>query len=217
MKDHKADLEGVKAPINLSRGWPSPDLHPNAALLEAAQHVLTTPSISVPGLQYGPDPGYEPLRKNISKWLSQFYSTGDDSERITISGGASQNLACALQVFSDPNVTKRIWMVAPCYYLASGIFRDAGFDGRLRAVPEGNDGIDLEYLEAEMEKLKDDEPRGPVSYENALFCLPLKTNEEAVTCTLFAVETLESTMASQHTAEPSSSSTTNLEHYANMI
>lgn len=37
-------------------------------------------------------------------------------------------------------------MVAPCYYLACPIFEDSGFRGRLRAVPEDADGIDIDYL-----------------------------------------------------------------------
>ena len=81
--------------------------------------------------------GYTPLREEIAKWLSEFYehptsesisslcsttpkhvgkeriATVPDASRICISGGASQNLVCALQVFSDPLVTTA-WMVAPC-------------------------------------------------------------------------------------------------------
>jgi DNA-binding transcriptional MocR family regulator len=186
----------VRRQINLLRGWPSPSLHPTSQLESAAQTVLTTPSISIPALQYGPDPGYEPLRVAISSWLSNFYSSPtslaptssqqeqvegevtdkaekpvqeavktslqnysgkDDLERICITGGASQNLACALQVFTDPGVTRAIWMVAPCYFLACRIFEDAGFAGRLRAVREDEEGIDLIWLEREIEILKEKE------------------------------------------------------------
>jgi DNA-binding transcriptional MocR family regulator len=156
-------MPSTKSPINLLRGWPSPSLHPTSALLSASQYALTHPAISTPGLQYGPDEGYTPLRYVLSTWLSSFYSVPDDPARLCISGGASQNMACALQVFSDPNITKRIWMVTPCYYLACGIFEDAGFTGRLRAVREDEEGIDIEFLERELEKLEHEEPRGPVS------------------------------------------------------
>jgi len=57
-------------------------------------------------------------------------------------------------------------MVAPCYYLACRIFEDAGFGGRLRAVPESPDGIDVDFLERElMRGGKDnfDSTREPVS------------------------------------------------------
>lgn len=136
--------------INLLRGWPSPSLLPAIQLQRASQTALSNPSISTPGLLYGPDDGYLPLRQGISKWLSSFYSCPDDPSRICITGGASQNLACALQVYTDPGITKAVWMVAPCYFLACRIFEDAGFAGRLRAVREDWEGIDVEYLEREM-------------------------------------------------------------------
>lgn len=152
-----------KTQINLLRGWPSPSLHPTSTLLSAAQYSLTHPSISTPALQYGPDEGYGPLRHAISSWLASFYSVPDDPARICITGGASQNLAAALQVFSDPNITKRVWMVAPCYYLACRIFEDAGFTGRLRAVRQDDEGIDVDTLARELKLLENEEPRGPVS------------------------------------------------------
>ena len=37
------------------------------------------------------------------------------------------------------------------YFLACGIFEDAGFAGRLKGVPEGEGGVDVAWLEKEME------------------------------------------------------------------
>lgn len=125
----------------------------------------------MPGLLYGPDPGFQPLRESIARWLNDFYSpaisgsplldgsgngkgtsveegaTGvrsEEAERICITGGASQNLANVLLVYSDPNVTT-VWIVAPCYFMACNIFDDAGLT--MRAVAEGEEGVDLEALE----------------------------------------------------------------------
>jgi DNA-binding transcriptional MocR family regulator len=67
-----------------------------------------------------------------------------NADRICITGGASQNLACVLQVFSDP-VKTRVWMVAPSYFLACRIFGDSGLE--IRAVGEGSEGVDLGALE----------------------------------------------------------------------
>ena len=80
--------------------------------------------------------------------LTQFYqpSSQISAERICITGGASQNLACILQVFSDPLFTRNVWMVSPTYFLACRIFEDSGFHGRLRSVPEDEEGVDIEYL-----------------------------------------------------------------------
>lgn len=134
--------------IDLLKGWPHPSLLPPRQLDQASADILSKPSNN-DVLFYGPDEGYQPLREEIAKWLHQFYKPSKliTSERICISGGASQNLACILQTFTDPIYTRNIWMVAPTYYLACRIFADNGFDNRLLAVPEDEEGIDLGYLE----------------------------------------------------------------------
>lgn len=118
---------GGKKIINLLRGWPHPSLLPVEAINKASQRAIKDPEVIVPGLCYGPDAGFEPLRESVGKWLGDFYgvSDGDRAERICITGGASQNLACVLQVFSDPGVT-RVWMVVPTYFLAMRVFEDSG-------------------------------------------------------------------------------------------
>jgi len=146
-----------KTQINFLRGWPNPSLLPASAIEKAAKQALSDPQVSTPALLYGPDPGYQPLRESIAEWLSGFYAPATkssyklsaDPERICITGGASQNLACILQVYTDPVVT-RVWMVAPSYFLACRIFDDAGLV--TRAVDEGEDGIDLEGLERILEQ-----------------------------------------------------------------
>ncbi|KAL1953496.1 hypothetical protein VTO42DRAFT_2749 [Malbranchea cinnamomea] len=159
-----------KPPINLFRGWPSPSLHPTSALSTASTHVLSNPSLSAPALGYGPDEGDPGLRHEIASWLTSFYDpvAGPVSaDRICITGGASQNLACMLQVFTDPAVTRRVWMVRPTYYLACRIFDDAGFAGRLRGVPEDDEGLDVDVLEEGL-KAAEEEAMGKIE-------TPLKT------------------------------------------
>lgn len=134
-------------PINFLRGWPAPSLLPASLLSSATQTVLQKQTEYTEYLEYGADEGLTRLRKGIAKWTAAHYGTTEDVERITITGGASQNLACILQSFSDPNATRAVWIVAPCYFLASGIFEDAGFAGRLKAVPEDEEGVDIEEFE----------------------------------------------------------------------
>ncbi|KAK4185927.1 pyridoxal phosphate-dependent transferase [Podospora australis] len=139
--------------INLLRGWPSPHLLPSELLRQAANRALSDPNIFVPGLQYGPDPGYQPLREELARWLARSYSSSgsaSDPEEICITGGASQSLAAILASFTDPGVTRAVWAAAPCYYLACPIFEDAGLGagaGRLRAVKEDGEGVDVTLLE----------------------------------------------------------------------
>ena len=141
-----------KGLINLLRGWPNPALLPTNQVKAAAAAALSEPHVSTPGLLYGPDAGYEPLRQQIANWLTSFYELAHPigSNRICITGGASQNLACILQVYSDPLYTS-VWMVSPTYFMACRIFEDNGFHGRLHSVPEDNEGIDVEYLSQAMQ------------------------------------------------------------------
>ena len=134
--------------IDLLKGWPNSALLPANQIKNASSLALSDADVSNPGLSYGPDPGYEPLRGNIAEWLSNYYQPSRRilAERICITGGASQNLACILQVFSDPLFTRNVWMISPTYYLACRIFEDSGFHNRLRSVPEDEEGVDIEYL-----------------------------------------------------------------------
>jgi DNA-binding transcriptional MocR family regulator len=103
---------------------------------------------------YGPDSGDTRLREALASWLSDFYAPDEPihAARITITGGASQNLGCVVQTFTDPVYTRNVWMVSPTYMLVFRIFDDAGLHHKLRAIPEDDEGIDMEYLKRELEK-----------------------------------------------------------------
>ena len=49
-------------------------------------------------------------------------------------------------------------MISPTYFLACRIFEDSGFAGRLRAVPEDEEGINIAFLEQQI-KVSEDEAR----------------------------------------------------------
>lgn len=151
----------TKKPLNFLRGWPAPELLPASLLSAACQRVLTDQKEYTPILEYGPDEGYPRLRQGVATWLARHYNVTPDPARICITGGASQNLACILQSFSDVNYTKAVWMVAPCYHLAAAIFEDSGFGGRLKAAPEDDEGIDLAVLESKIQALEEEEKSKP--------------------------------------------------------
>ncbi|KIX03149.1 uncharacterized protein Z518_06700 [Rhinocladiella mackenziei CBS 650.93] len=184
------------AQIDLFKGWPSDRLYPTSLLQTASHTLLSESSLSIPALIYGADPGPSSLLETLSEFLSDFYSSSwTNPSRLTITGGASQSLACILQVFSDPSYTKNVYMVAPTYFLACRIFEDNGFAGRLRAVPEDEEGINLERLE---HMLSCDElengwlDRCPIKrpfpnqklYQNILYCVPTFSNPSGKTMTL---------------------------------
>lgn len=143
--------------INLLKGWPNAALAPSNAVKTASNVVLSDLETSTLALRYGPDGGYEPLRVEIAKWLTAFYtpSTLIPSTQIAISGGASQNLARVLQGFTDPVYTRNVWMIAPTYFLACRIFEDGGFTGKLRAVPEDDQGVDIDFLRTKIKESED--------------------------------------------------------------
>jgi len=192
-------------PINLQLGWPSPRLFPSEQLAVATTACLTDPAVAKAALVYGPDLGYTPLRASIASWLSSFYnpSSGPISlERIAITGGASQNLASILHVFSDPVITRRVWMVEPTYFLACTIFQDAGFAGKLRGVRENDHGIDVEFLrKALLEFEEEDKEKKTLSefkpasqygkvYRHILYTTPTFSNPSAKTMSTAAREQL---------------------------
>lgn len=143
-------------PIDLFKGWPATHLLPINRLKEAATKKLSEKSILEEAFGYGPDEGHFPLRQNIAKWLSDFYAPAQpiEAERICITGGASQNLASILQVFTDPLRTERIWLPVPTYHLVYQIFEDAGFHGRMDGVPEDESGMDVDALEEALERFE---------------------------------------------------------------
>ncbi|KAI7265746.1 PLP-dependent transferase [Hortaea werneckii] len=191
----------AQEPINLMRGWPHPSLLPASQIQLAATTALSDPTIAQPGLLYGPDEGYEPCRSAIATWLTTFYRPSKGpitAARICMSGGASQNLGCILSTFSDPGYTRNVWIVAPAYMLAFRVFsQDAGFAGRLRAVPEDEEGIDIAYLREELEKSEKQaeeqgvgEPKYKPSrpwakvYKQIIYCVPTFANPSSRTMSL---------------------------------
>ncbi|KAJ5654233.1 aminotransferase [Penicillium lividum] len=133
-------------PINFVWGKPAPSLLPVVDLSASIQEVLTDSAAATDALEYGDPAGPIALRRQVATSLSTFYRTPNAADEICITGGSSQGLVTVLQVLADPLRTKRVWLVAPCFHLVCRVLEDAGFTGKLRAVPETQTGIDLEYL-----------------------------------------------------------------------
>lgn len=194
-----AESSSPKPFIDLVRGWPHTSLLPIDLIKEAAHAVLSDPSVAHAGLLYGPDPGYEPCREAVASWLTSAYQTSSPigPDRICVTGGASQNLGNVLSVYSDPEYTRAIWIVVPGYMLAFRVFEDAGFDTKLRAVPEDAQGLDIAYLRREIarseemaQKQGNNTPRFKPRrerakvYKHILYCVPSFSNPSSRTMSL---------------------------------
>lgn len=145
--------------INLQLGWPSPHLFPAASLSTSASAVLTDFDASTAALVYGPSRGHALLRSSLAQWLGRMYYRNPDEipeSRVCIAGGASQNLGSILLKFTDSMYTRSVWMVEPTYFLACPIFEDCGLAGKLRGVPEDEEGIDIAFLRAGLARAEDD-------------------------------------------------------------
>ncbi|KAF5689900.1 plp-dependent transferase [Fusarium circinatum] len=183
--------------INLQLGWPSPSLFPALQLLQGASKVLQSEDKLTSALIYGPDAGYEPLRKAIATWLSSCYSVCPpvSSERICITSGASASLHNILSKFTEPGYTRRIWMIEPSYFLACPIFTDNGFEGRLRGVPEDDQGLDIGFLRKALEQVEQDTTHPTVPhiktsstryklYKHIIYAVPTFSNPSGKTMSL---------------------------------
>ncbi|KAG7128330.1 hypothetical protein HYQ44_014933 [Verticillium longisporum] len=186
--------QGQARPIDLARGWPSLDMLPSHLLSEAAVETLKDPSKYLPALQYGDDAGYGPLRKEIASWISNVDGRAHLPEHVCVTAGASLGMASILQIFTDPSITRAVWIVAPVYHLSFGMFKDAGFEDRLISVPEETDGIDLEWLEIQLAKCDEDYSQPYLStrkpgpgrkfYRHVIYTVPTCANPSGRTMSL---------------------------------
>jgi DNA-binding transcriptional MocR family regulator len=60
-------------------------------------------------------------------------------------------------------------MISPSYMLAFRVFDDSGFHKKLRAVPEDEEGIDIQYLR---DQIKKSEEKAKAKGNNEPVCSP---------------------------------------------
>ncbi|CAK7902538.1 hypothetical protein CAAN1_16S03708 [[Candida] anglica] len=152
--------------INFLKGHPTHSLLPAKEIASAYEKVLLhtdyksyeTDPLNQHPLSYGTDPGNHDTRAAIAGWNDKsFGRSGTDPNCINLTGGASYGFANILASFTDvgSGITKRAFIVSPCYYLINGAFIDAGYEGKLTAINEtpGQEyEIDLETLEQDLIK-----------------------------------------------------------------
>lgn len=137
--------------IDLRKGSPAAELIPFDILNASFLDIIQNRSLRSKVLDYGPNAGDTHVRGVIAVWLSRrYFNAHPSSARISVTGGASQNLACILQCYTSPEYTHSVYLVAPTYHLVCDIFKDHHYAGRLKAIPEDDQGLNIEFLDETM-------------------------------------------------------------------
>lgn len=122
-------------PINFTRGVPANESFPTAELAAAAAAVLQGQAEAV--LQYGPAPGFHPMRE----WLAQWQ--GVDTENVILGNGSLQIVEfLCLHAVRPGDV---VFTESPTYDRTLTLLRRHG--AKVVGIPLESDGPDLAALE----------------------------------------------------------------------
>lgn len=148
--------------LNFFRGHPTPSLLPNVAIHKAATKILLEPhefdSTSLSNrhpLTYGSDEGALWVREEVAKFSNKIYNPQVETkaEYLNLTGGSSYGILNALLQTTLPHTgyTKRAFVITPTYFLINRALTDAGFNGKLTAIDELPNSIDLQTLQEKLE------------------------------------------------------------------
>lgn len=131
--------------IHLGLGQPSPSLLPLRAFTEAAARRLQR-ELDPLLLQYGVAAGHLGFREALAEFLSARHGMPVHPDQLSASSGISGALAWVSAALARPGDT--VVCEEPTYFLARGIFRDAGL--RLHGVPVDDHGLCVDRLEDDL-------------------------------------------------------------------
>lgn len=137
-------------PISINFGWgvPDQDVYPVRELEQAIKRALKDDRREALG--YGGSYGDQALREAIAAKLSKSGSSLVERQQVMVTSGSSHALALACAAFVDPG--DAVIMEAPTYPGSIGIFRSGG--AVIRSVPMDTNGMQVEVLEAEVDRLR---------------------------------------------------------------
>lgn len=122
--------------ISFARGFPAPECIPVEELADCARAALDRDGTRI--LSYGGGAGYGPLRE----WLGERH--GVEAARVVLTNGSLQGfLFLARRLLADGR--RRVLVEAPTYDRPLKLL--AGLGAQPVAVPQDDDGLDLEALE----------------------------------------------------------------------
>jgi 2-aminoadipate transaminase len=132
--------------ISFAGGLPGPETFPVKDLEDISCQVLREKGALA--LQYGPTEGELPFRQEIAKWLNR-EKAGIKPENILITAGSQQGLDIISKIFLDPNDI--IILELPSYI--GGLQAFIAYRARMIGVPQDYEGMRMDLLEKELEKL----------------------------------------------------------------
>lgn len=121
-------------------GLPATDLLPKQQFFDIAKEVLINNGDKA--LQYGPSPGYPPLRQYLRTRMKN-KGLMFDNEEVMITSGAQQAIELCLKLFID----KHNGIVAEDPTFISSLNNLKNFSENVYPVSMENDGINIEILE----------------------------------------------------------------------
>src|SRR5687768_8930849 len=139
--------------ISLARGVPAPECLPVEELADCARVALERDGHTI--LSYGSAGGYPPLRA----WIAERH--GVDPARVLLTNGSLQGFVFLASHFAGRG---RVLVEAPTYDRPLRILAEAGAE--VAAVPQDEEGLDLDALEAMLD------PRDTVLYTIPTFQNP---------------------------------------------
>jgi DNA-binding transcriptional MocR family regulator len=123
--------------ISFARGVPAPECLPVEELADCARAAIERDGRTI--LSYGAGAGYEPLRE----WIGERH--GASASRVLLSNGSLQGFGFLARHFADG---RRVLVEAPTYDRPLTILAELGVE--VTAVPQDEDGLDLDALEREL-------------------------------------------------------------------
>lgn len=189
-------------PINFFKGHPSTKLLPSDRLATAFKEVLVnsdysqyeTEAHNQNPLAYGTDHGNYDVRKSVSDWNNRTFGFKlSIPEHINLTGGALYGIANILNSVTDvTDLTKRIFIVSPTYYLVNHVFVDLGFEGKLAAIEETGGKeyeIDLAHLESDLIKYSEGLPESNENIEINVVNDPIRGDRKIYRFVIYIVPT----------------------------
>jgi 2-aminoadipate transaminase len=164
--------------ISFAAGVPNPETFPAEALAAAAARVLR--DLPTRALQYDVTRGYEPLREKVAARGATRGLAGSASD-VILTTGSQQALDLAARVLLDPGDV--VLVEVPTY--VGALVTLAARRARPVGVRRDRDGIDLDHLEKEVNRLRAEGAR-----VKALYAIPNFQNPSGLAMTRAAKDAL---------------------------